>query len=190
RFCPRPTNWWRLWPLHASRLPVTAKIGNRKLEIGNMNDLKFAFRQLLKNPGFTAVAVLTLALGIGANTAIFSVINAVLLKLFPFPESDRLVWLAERGPNLGGGPISYPNFTDWRAQQAVFEHIGVYKWNNFALTGREEPIQLRGAAMSADAFAALKVQPVIGRTFSEEEDKPGAPPVVLLSHSLWQTRFA
>src|SRR5262245_10239771 len=134
-----------------------------------MNDLKFAFRQLLKNPGFTAVAVLTLALGIGANTAIFSVIHAVLLKPLPYPDSERLVWLAERGPNWDGGPISYPNFTDWRAQQTVFEHIGVYKWNNFVLTGREEPFQLRGARMSADGLAALKVQPVMGRTFAEDE---------------------
>src|SRR5262245_31214263 len=154
-----------------------------------MNDLKFAFRQLLKNPGFTAVAVLTLALGIGANTAIFSVIHAVLLKPLPYPDSGRLVWLAERGPNWDGGPISYPNFTDWRAQQTVFEHIGVYKWNNFVLTGREEPVQLRGARMSADGFAALRAQPVMGRTFAEDEDRPGASPVVLLSHSLWQTQF-
>src|SRR5438034_7400233 len=154
-----------------------------------MNDLKFAIRQLLKNPGFTAVAVLTLALGIGANAAIFSVIHAVLLKPLRYPDSERLVWLAERGPNWDGGSISYPNFTDWRAQQTVFEHIGVYNWNNFVLTGRDEPVQLRGARMSADGFAALKVQPVIGRTFAEDEDKPGAPPVVLLSDSLWQTRF-
>src|SRR5580765_4745438 len=153
------------------------------------NDLRYAFRQLLKNPGFTAVAVLTLALGIGANTAIFSVINAVLLRPLPYPESQRLVWLAERGPNWGGGSISYPNFTDWRAQQNVFEYIGVYNWNNFVLTGRDQPVQLRGAQIAADAFAALKVLPVIGRIFTPDEDKPGAPRVVLLSHSLWQTRF-
>jgi putative ABC transport system permease protein len=90
-----------------------------------MNDLKFAFRQLLKNPGFTAVAVLTLALGIGANTAIFSVVNAVLLRPLPYPDSERLVWLAERGPEWNGGSISWPNFADWREQQSVFDHIGV-----------------------------------------------------------------
>src|SRR3989442_5457294 len=147
-----------------------------------MNDLKFASRQLLKNPGFTAVAVLTLELGIGRNTAIFSVIRAVLLKPLPYPDSERLVWLAERGPNWDGGSISYPNFTDWQAQQTVFEHIGVYNWNNFVLTGRVEPVQLQGAQISADAFTALEVQPIIGRIFTQEEDKPGAPPVVLLSH--------
>ena len=154
-----------------------------------MNDLKFAFRQLLKNPGFTAVAVLTLALGIGANTAIFSVVNAVLLRPLPYPESERLVWLAERGPEWNGGSISWPNFADWREQQAVFEHIGVYNWNDFVLTGKGEPVQLRGAQITADTFAALKVRPVIGRLFKGDEDKPGATPVVLISHSLWQTRF-
>src|SRR5438445_7149032 len=101
-----------------------------------MNDLRYALRQLLKNPGFAAVAVLTLALGIGANTAIFSVVNAVLLRPLPYPESERLVWLAERGPEWNGGSISWPNFADWREQQAVFEHIGVYNWNDFVLTGK------------------------------------------------------
>ena len=91
-----------------------------------MNDLRFAFRQLLKNPGSTAVAVLTLALGIGANTAIFSVVNAVLLRPLSYPESDRLVWLSERSPSFPTMSVSYPNFIDWRAQQTVFEQIGVY----------------------------------------------------------------
>ena len=151
--------------------------------------MKFASRQLLKNPGFTAVAVLTLALGIGANTAIFSVVDAVLLRPLPYPDSNRLVWLAERGPDWDGGPISYPNFTDWRAQQTVFEHMGVFNWNNLVLTGRGDPIHLLAAQISADSFAALKVQPVLGRAFTPDEDRPGASPVVMLSHPIWQTHF-
>ena len=133
-------------------------------------DLKFAFRQLLKNPGFTAVAVLTLALGIGANTAIFSVVDAVLLRPLAYPESDRLVWLCERGPDWSGGSISYPNFTDWRNQQSVFEKFGVSSGRNFTLTGAGEPVRLAGALISADVFAALRTQPEIGRVFREDED--------------------
>jgi len=155
-----------------------------------MQDLRFALRQLLKNPGFTAVAVLTLALGIGANTAIFSVINGVLLKPLPYPEPDRLVWLSERGADgEGGGPIAFPNFADWQAQQTVFEHLGVYKWENAVLTGLDEPAQLEGARMSADVLASLAVQPVMGRLFRAEEDQPGASSTVLISHRLWQSRF-
>src|SRR5437867_13018824 len=119
-----------------------------------MNDLKFAFRQLLNNPGFTAVAVLTLALGIGANTAIFSVINAVLLRPLPYPESGRPVWLSERGPNFPTMSISYPNFTDWRPQQRVFEQIGVYNCGSYNLTGKGEPQRLTALRISADAFSA------------------------------------
>ncbi|HTC78833.1 MAG TPA: ABC transporter permease, partial [Terriglobales bacterium] len=154
-----------------------------------MNDLKFAFRQLLKNPGFSAVAVLTLALGIGANTAIFSVVDAVLLRPLAYPDSGQLVWLCERGPDWSGGPISYSNFTDWRNQQSVFERFGVYRGNNFTLTGAGEPVRLAGALMSADVFAGLRTQPEIGRVFREDEDKPGAPPVAVISHALWQNRF-
>src|SRR6266513_825348 len=105
-----------------------------------MNDLRFAFRQLLKNRGFTAVAVLTLALGIGANTAIFSVVNAVLLRPLPYPESERLVWLSERGANFPTMSVSYPNFIDWRAQQTVFDYLGVYNWGSYNLTGSGEPL--------------------------------------------------
>src|SRR5882762_9991846 len=154
-----------------------------------MNDLKFALRQLLKNPGFTAVAVLTLALGIGANTAMFSVVDAVLLRPLAYPDSGQLVWLSERGPDWSGGSISYPNFTDWRNQQSVFESFGAYSGNSFALTGAGEPVRLAGALMSADVFAALRTQPEIGRVFREDEDKPGAEPVAVISHALWRDRF-
>ncbi|MCI0536836.1 MAG: ABC transporter permease, partial [Verrucomicrobiales bacterium] len=154
-----------------------------------MNDLRFALRQLVKNPGFTAVAVLTLALGIGANTAIFSVVNGVLLKPLPFPESNRLVFLQETNKSFGSMSISYPNFTDWRAQQTVFEHIGVYNTGSYNLTGHGDPVRLLGARISADALTALQVRPALGQLFSNEEDKPGGQPVVVLSHRLWQTTF-
>src|SRR5205814_7806512 len=151
--------------------------------------IRFGARQLRKNPGFAVVAVLTLALGIGANTAIFSVVDAVLLRPLAYPDSGQLVWLSERGPDWSGGSISYPNFTDWRNQQSVFERFGVYSGNNFTLTGAGEPVRLAGALMSADVFAALRTQPEIGRVFREDEDKPGAPPVGVISHALWQNRF-
>jgi predicted permease len=154
-----------------------------------MSDLKFAFRQLLKNPAFTTVAVLTLALGIGANTAIFSIVDAVLLRPLPYPDSAQLVWLCERGPDWSGGSIAYPNFIDWKDQQSVFERFGVYNGNNFTLTGAGEPVRLAGALMSSEVFAAVRTQPEIGRVFREEEDKPGAAPVALISHALWQNRF-
>ena len=154
-----------------------------------MNDLKFAFRQLLKNPGFTAVAVLTLALGIGANTALFSVVNSVLLRPLDYPKSERLVWLSERGLNWSDGAIAYPNFIDWKNQQAVFENFGVFTWIDLTLTGRGEPAQVSASAMSADVFAALAVQPELGRAFRADEDKPGAEPVAVISHSLWRDRF-
>src|SRR5262249_17958593 len=102
-------------------------------------DIRFGARQLGKNPGFAAVAVLTLALGIGANTAIFSVVDAVLLRPLAYPESNQLVWLCERGSDWSGGSISYPNFTDWRNQQSVFERFGAYNGGNFTLTDAGEP---------------------------------------------------
>jgi putative ABC transport system permease protein len=152
-------------------------------------DLRFGARMLLKKPGFTLIAVITLALGIGANTAIFSVVKATLLRPLPYPESERLVRVMEYLPNFGLALISYPNFTDWRAQQKVFEYIGVHTGRTYNLTGRGEPQRLRCTHMSADLFSALRVQPAVGRVFNNDEDKPGARPVVVLSHRLWQSRF-
>jgi predicted permease len=152
-------------------------------------DLRYGARMLAKKPGFTLVAVITLALGIGANTAIFSVINAVLLRSLPYPESDRLVRLREVGLDYTDGPVSYLNFTDWRAQQTAFEHMGLYRGSTYNLTGAGEPLRLTAGHVAADVFAALRVQPVLGRVFTNYEDKPGGPPVVVLSHALWQSRF-
>ena len=152
-------------------------------------DIRYGARMLYKYPGFTAIAVLTLALGVGANTAIFSVVDAVLLRPLAYPDSGQLVWLCERGPDWSGGSISYPNFTDWRNQQSVFEKFGAYIGNNFNLTGAGEPVRLAGVLMSADVFAAVRTPPEIGRVFREDEDNPGAAPVAVISHGLWQNRF-
>jgi predicted permease len=152
-------------------------------------DLRYGVRTLLKKPGFALVAVITLALGIGANTAIFSVVNAVLLRPLPYDQADRLVYLSERHPKFERMSISYPDFSDWRAQNQVFEKIGVYNFGDYNLTGSGEPERLRGGRASADLFAALRVRAALGRLFTNEEDQPGAPAVTVLSHQLWQRRF-
>ncbi|MBO0720536.1 MAG: ABC transporter permease [Blastocatellia bacterium] len=152
-------------------------------------DLRYGVRTLLKKPGFTMIAVLTLALGIGANTAIFSVVNAVLLRPLPYPESERLVFVNETRPNFGKMNISYQNFLDWRAQQKVFEYIGVHTGRSSNLTGQGEPQRLVCRHLSADLFSALRVPPAIGRVFNNDEDKQGAPNVVVLSYKLWQSKF-
>src|SRR6516162_5352936 len=150
-------------------------------------DLRYGVPMLLKNPGVTFVVAL--ALGIGANTAIFSVINAVLLRPLPYDEADRLVFLNERSKVLDDMSISYPDFTDWRNQNQVFEKIGVYNRNSYNLTDMGEAERILTAQVSADLFAALRVNAGWGRVFRNDEDKPGGPPVVVLSYGLWQRRF-
>ncbi len=152
-------------------------------------DVRYGARMLLKNPGITFVVILALALGIGANTAIFSVVNAVLLRPLPYHESERLVFLNERSAVLDEMSISYPNFTDWRNQNHVFEKIGVYNRNSYNLTGYGEAERIPTGQVSADLFAALRVNAAIGRVFTNEEDKPGGTPVVVLTYGLWQRRF-
>jgi putative ABC transport system permease protein len=152
-------------------------------------DVRYGARMLLKNPGISFVVVLALALGIGANTAIFSVVNAVLLRPLPYDEADRLVFLSESSKSMDEISVSYPNFSDWRNQNHVFEKIGVYNRNSYNLIGGGEPERILAAQASADLFGALRVQPAIGRVFTNEEDQPGGTPVVVLSYGLWQRRF-
>ena len=152
-------------------------------------DVRYGARMLLKNPGITVIVILALALGIGANTAIFSVVNAVLLRPLPYDQSDRLVFVNERSQVLDEMSISYPNFIDWRSQNHVFEKIGVYNRNSYNLTGAGEAERIPTAQISADLFSALRVNAALGRVFTNDEDKPGANPVVVLSHGLWQRRF-
>ncbi len=152
-------------------------------------DVRYGIRMLLKNPGMTLVVILALALGIGANTAIFSVVNAVLLRPLPFQEADQLVFLNEASQVLDEMSISYPNFTDWRNQNQVFEKIGVYNRASYNLTGAGEAERIVTAQMSADLFSTLRVSPALGRLYTNEEDQPGGTQVVILSHGLWERRF-
>ena len=154
-----------------------------------LQDLRYGTRMLLKTPAITLIVVLALALGIGANTAIFSVLNAVVLRPLPYDKPNELLFLNERSAVLDEMSISYPNFTDWRNQNHVFEKIGVYNRNSYNLTGYGEAERIQTAQCSADLFSALRAKALVGRVFTNDEDKPGASPVVVLSYALWQRRF-
>jgi putative ABC transport system permease protein len=152
-------------------------------------DLKYSVRMLRKNPGFAAVVIITLALGIGANTAIFSFVNAVILNPLPFPDSDRLVVMSETNNAGTEMSVSLLNFRDWQARAKSFEELGGVRWVGFNLTGVDTPQQLLGQEVTRNYFSILGVQPQLGRTFSPEEDKFGAPRTALISDSLWRTAF-
>lgn len=157
-----------------------------------MNDLRFAVRQLVKHPAFTVVAALTLALGIGANTALFSVVHGVLLKSLPYEASERLVILEETNPVVGRGGfnVSYPNFIAWREQATSFEAISAF--GTFAVTlrgGDEVAERLLVANVSAELFEVLGVTPEVGRVFSVDEDQLGATPVAVIAHGMAEQRF-
>jgi hypothetical protein len=147
-----------------------------------LQDIRYGARMLLKNPGVTMIVIIALALGIGANTAIFSVVNAVLIRPLPYPESERLIFLNEKSPNLDEMSISYPNFLDWRAQNRTFEKIGVYNRASYNLTGTGEAERIVTGQVSADLFSVLRVNAAQGRVFTNDEDKPGGTPVVVLSY--------
>ncbi|MGH9852280.1 MAG: ABC transporter permease, partial [Blastocatellia bacterium] len=150
-------------------------------------DLRFGARMLLKQPGFTLIAVLTLALGIGANTALFSIVNAVLLRPFPYQAPERLVIVYEF---RNGFSPSYPNFVDWRAQNTACDSMSAVRGNeSFNFTGAGEPERLQGRLVSAEFFSTLGIKPLVGRDFLAEEDRPGATPAVILSYGFWQRRF-
>jgi putative ABC transport system permease protein len=155
-----------------------------------IQDLRYGIRMLAKSPGITIIAVLALGLGIGANTAIFSVVNAALLRPLPYVDADRLVRLSEDSPQVPQMSISYPNFLDWRQQNKVFERIAAMQFRSLNLTGKDEPERLAGRGVSAEFFDVLGVKPALGRSFAADEDRPGANPVCVISHGLWQRRFA
>src|SRR5712691_1912483 len=148
-------------------------------------DLRYGLRMLAKNPGFTAVVVITLALGIGANTAIFSVVNRVLLRPLPYRNPSRLIMLWETYQQFPRVWASVPNLIDWREQNHVFDTIGAYRLSSeFTVIGQGDPERIQGTFTSANLFPLMGVKASLGRAFLPAEDKPGAEPIVILSHAL------
>jgi predicted permease len=155
------------------------------------HDLQYAGRQMMKSPGFAVVAILTLAIGIGANTTIFSVVSGVLLNPLPYPQADRLVTLFHNKPNFQKGSISYLNFLDWQRDNRSFEAMVAYRNSGgMTLAGSGEPENLKAEMVSAGFFELMGVKPVVGRTFTAEEDRLGANPTVMISEGLWKRKFA
>jgi len=154
-----------------------------------LQDLKYGLRMLAKNPGFTAVAVLTLALGIGANTAIFSFVDAVLLKPLPFSHPERMVMVWEKPPDGGRNVVSSLNFLDWKNQNSVFDAMAAQGGATMTLTGADQPVMLRVGLVSAPYFNIFGAEPLLGRTFAPAEDQPGKQHEAVLSHRIWENRF-
>jgi predicted permease len=154
-----------------------------------VQDVRYALRVLRKSPGFTAVAVLTLALGIGANTSLFSVVNGVLLNRLPYPHPDQVVTMVDWFPGYGESSISYPDFLDWVRLNHAFSSLAAYRRDSFNLTGQGDAEQVTAMDVSASFFPLLSVNPILGRDFSSDEDQLGGPPSVILSGGFWKTKF-
>ena len=154
-----------------------------------LQDLRYGLRMLAKSPGFAAIAILTLALGIGVNTAVFSVVDGVLLKPLPYPHPEQLVALAESKPNFDRGSISYLNFRDWQKENHSFSSMAISRTTSFILTGHGDSEQILGDFVSSDFFSMLGIKPLIGRTFVPGEDEVGVAPIALLSETLWREKF-
>jgi len=155
-----------------------------------VQDVKYAVRMLAKNPGFAGIAILTLALGIGSNTALFSVVNGVLLNPLPFANPSRLAAIHWKTPQFDQASITYPNFLDWQRDNRTFEAMAAYREMDFSLTGYGDPQRLHGQQISAEFFPLLGIQPILGRMFRREEDLVGAAPVALIGDGLWKSKFA
>lgn len=152
-------------------------------------DLRFAARTLRKSPGFTTIAILTLSLGIGGNTAIFSIVNGVLLNPLPFSHPEQLVALHESKPNFENGSISYPNFLDWRKENHSFSSMALARGYGFSLTGRGDAEQVNAEFLSEGFFALLGVHPMLGRDFTAADEQPGAAPVAIIGEGLWRRKL-
>jgi predicted permease len=155
-----------------------------------IDDIRYALRMMGKNPSFSLLVVLTLAIGIGANTSLFSIVNGVLLNRLPFPEPDQLVGLHENHPPFDSGSISYPNFRDWQKYNHTFAAMGVYRASGFALTGVGDAEQLNAQLVTSDLFPILGMKPLEGRMFANGEDEIGAAPTAMISESLWKRKFS
>jgi putative ABC transport system permease protein len=159
---------------------------------GLLQDIRFGARMLIKSPAVTAVAIIALMLGIGANTAIFSVVHAVLLRSMPYTDDDRLAIVWENRKSGKGNPqnvINLGNFFDWKEQNTVFTDMAAFFDQNSNLTGDGEPEEIPGQLATTNLFSLLGVNPIKGRTFSEDDGKTGKPNVVVISYDLWQRRF-
>lgn len=180
----RMTLWWRT-------IAGVLSIAPREHVEVLWSDARYAVRTLVRRPGFAAVSILTLGLAIGMTTAIFSVVNGVMLRPFPYPAIDRILLLNEinerDGTNLS---VSYPNFKDWAREAAVFEHLGIYRQGTANLTGTGNAERLNAATVSSGVLQAMGLAPILGRTFTADDDRAGAAPVVIIAERLWRTRFA
>jgi MacB-like periplasmic core domain len=154
-----------------------------------MQDVRFAWRSLRKSPGFTLITILTLALGIGANSAIFSVINGVLLKPLPYPDPDRLYWIFLSDPNFPKFPLNPNDFMDYRSQNRVFETIAAFTRQDLQLSDPDRPERWSALRVSKGYFEVLGFRPELGRTFDDKDELKGNAQVVILSDSLWRRRF-
>jgi len=155
-----------------------------------LQDIRYGIRTLMKTPGFTAIAILTLALGIGANSALFSVVNGVLLNPLPYPEPNQLISVYARTSEFGTSSITFLNFLDWQKDNHSFTGIAAHRGENYFLTGTGEGERVRGYMVSAEFFDVLGVNPILGRNFTTEEDRVGGAPVALISAGLWARKFS
>ncbi|HEX6731303.1 MAG TPA: ABC transporter permease [Pyrinomonadaceae bacterium] len=156
-----------------------------------LNDVRYAIRNLLKRPGFTLIAVVTLALGIGANSTIFSAVHSLLLRPLPFPELERVVAVWDKMPSRGvdRNEVAMANYLDWRAQSQSFDHLALYRWWSTNLTGVDPPERIQGFLVTGNFFDTIGTKPIMGRGFYDEENQPGKDAVAVITHSLWQRRF-
>ena len=154
-----------------------------------LQDLRYAIRMFLNSSGFAVIAVLTLALGIGASTALFSIVNGVLLNPLQYPKSEQLVSVYEKTPGFDRGPVVYLNFLDWRRHNHTFSSMAIYRNQDYNFSRPAESERLSGYMISADFFPTLGVQPILGRTFRSDDDRLGATPVVILGGGFWGREF-